>query len=144
MENFGKIIIVFNYFYKKLHLNFLNRILICKYDRVLNYILRCNYAGVLNIPKLRVCQVCACESVAQSSEYVWIWQNNALWQGSEYAWPTFCRVLIYFFFNDKIKKKANKIKYTKILKIFRIIVKIFNPFVFKIYLFIVPYNDCTI
>ena len=24
------------------------------------------------------------------------------------------------------------------------IVKIFNPFVLKIYLFIVPYNDCTI
>ena len=32
----------------------------------------------------------------------------------------------------------------KILKIFKIIAKIFNPFVPKIYLFIVSYNDCTI
>ena len=33
----------------------------------------------------------------------------------------------------------------EILKIlFKIVVKIFNVFVRKIYLFIVPYNDCTI
>ena len=32
----------------------------------------------------------------------------------------------------------------QILKIlFKIIVKIFNPFKFKIYLFIIPYNDRT-
>ena len=28
-------------------------------------------------------------SVAQGSEYVWIWLNNTLWQDSEYAWLTF-------------------------------------------------------
>ena len=28
--------------------------------------------------------------------------------------------------------------------LFKIILKIFNPFVLKIYLFIAPYNDCTI
>ena len=37
------------------------------------------------------------------------------------------------FFNDNILKM-----------LFEIIVKIFNPFVLKIYLSIVPYNDCTI
>ena len=31
--------------------------------------------------------------VAQSSEYPWIWLNNALWQGSEYAWSRFHRDL---------------------------------------------------
>ena len=37
------------------------------------------------------------------------------------------------FFNDEILKI-----------LFKIIVKIFIPFVLKIYLFIVPYHDCTI
>ena len=32
-------------------------------------------------------------SVAQGFEYVWICLNNALWQGSEYFWSTFHRVL---------------------------------------------------
>ena len=39
----------------------------------------------------------------------------------------------FFFFNDKILKI-----------LFKIIAKIFNLFVLKIYLFIVSYNDCTI
>ena len=29
----------------------------------------------------------------QRSEYTRIWLNNALWQGSEYAWSTFHRVI---------------------------------------------------
>ena len=76
-----------------------------KYVRVLNirkfsliwqgseYGFECNYGMVLNIPWLRVCQVCAYASVAQGSEYAWIWLNNALKQGSEYAWSTFHRFL---------------------------------------------------
>ena len=32
-------------------------------------------------------------SVAQGFEYTWMWMNNALRQGSEYAWSTFCRIL---------------------------------------------------
>ena len=42
-------------------------------------------------------------------------------------------MLSLFVFDDKIFKI-----------LFKIIVKIFNPFVLKIYLFIVSYNDCTI
>ena len=41
--------------------------------------------------------------------------------------------ITYLFFNDKILKK-----------LFKVIVKIFNPIVLKIYLFIVSYSDCTI
>ena len=50
----------------------------------------CNYGRVLNI---RVCQVSAYVNIAQGSEYVWIWLNNALWQGSEYACSIFHKVL---------------------------------------------------
>ena len=57
------------------------------------YALRFSYGKVLNIPGFRVCQVSAYASVAQGSEYSWIWLNNALWQSSEYAWSTFHRVL---------------------------------------------------
>ena len=39
--------------------------------------------------------------------------------------------LTFLFFNDKILKILNSLK-------------VLNPFVLKIYLFIVPYNDCTI
>ena len=52
----------------------------------------CNYGRVMNIPEFSVCQVSAYASVTQDSEYAWIWLNNALWQGSEYAWATFHRV----------------------------------------------------
>ena len=41
--------------------------------------------------------------------------------------------LAYLFFNDKVLKI-----------LFKIIVKIFNSFVLKIYLFVVSYNDCAI
>ena len=37
----------------------------------------------------RVCQVSAYASIAQGSEYAWIWLNNALLQGSEHAWSMF-------------------------------------------------------
>ena len=57
------------------------------------YVLECNYGSVLNITELRVCQVSAYASVAQGSERAWIWLNNAIWQGSEYVWSTFNRVL---------------------------------------------------
>ena len=62
-----------------------------KYARVLNirkFLLtsqRCSYGRVLNIPGFWVCQVSAYTSVVQSSEYGWIWLNNALRQGSEYT-----------------------------------------------------------
>ena len=45
------------------------------------------------IPGFRVCQVSAYASVAQGSEYVWIWLNNALRQGSKYTSSTFHKVL---------------------------------------------------
>ena len=48
-----------------------------------------------------------------------------------FCWVHIC--LTYLFFNNKILKI-----------LFKIIVKIFNPFVLKIYLFIVSYNDFTI
>ena len=41
--------------------------------------------------------------------------------------------LTYLILNDKILKIS-----------FKIIVKVFNPLLLKIYLFIVPYNDCTL
>ena len=37
--------------------------------------------------------VSAYASVAQGYESAWIWLNNALWKGSEYAWSTFHMVL---------------------------------------------------
>ena len=57
------------------------------------YASKCNYGRVLNILEFRVCHVSAYASVAQGSEYVWIRLNSALWQGSEYAFLTFDRVL---------------------------------------------------
>ena len=51
-----------------------------------------------------------------------------------FVFVEFTICLTYLFFNDYILNI-----------LFEIIVKIFNPFVLKIYLFIVPYNnDCTI
>ena len=41
----------------------------------------------------QVCQVSAYASIAQDSEYAWIWLNSALWQGSEHAWLTFHMIL---------------------------------------------------
>ena len=57
------------------------------------YMLWYNNEKVLNIPGFQVCQVSAYASVAQGSEYAWIWLNDALWQGSEYVWPTFQGIL---------------------------------------------------
>ena len=57
------------------------------------YELGCNYGRVLNIPWFQVYQVSAYASIAQGSEYAWIWLNNTVWQGSEYAWSTFHRAL---------------------------------------------------
>ena len=37
------------------------------------------------IPGFRICQVVAYASITQGSGYAWIWLNNTLWQGSEYA-----------------------------------------------------------
>ena len=45
-----------------------------------------NYGRVLNIPGFQVSQVSAYASFAQESEYARTWLNNALWQGSKYAW----------------------------------------------------------
>ena len=53
----------------------------------------CNSGKVLNIPGFPVFQVSANSSIAKGSEYAGIWLNNALWQGSKYAWSTFHRVL---------------------------------------------------
>ena len=54
----------------------------------------CNYGRVLNIPGFRICQVSAYVSLTKSFEYAWIWLNNArIWQGSEYAWLKFHRLL---------------------------------------------------
>ena len=50
------------------------------------YALGWNYGRVLNIQKFWVCQISANASIAQGSEYAWIWLYNALWQGSEYGW----------------------------------------------------------
>ena len=65
------------------------------YDRILNVsdAWICNYGWVLNIPGFQVCPVPAYASIAQGSEYAWIWLNNALWKSSENAWSTFHRVL---------------------------------------------------
>ena len=41
------------------------------------------YSRISSIP------VSAYLSVAQGSEYAWVWLNNAQWYGSEYAWSTF-------------------------------------------------------
>ena len=57
------------------------------------YASKCNYRRILNIPGIQLCQVFAYVNVAQGSEYDWIWLNNAIWQGSEFAWSTFHRVL---------------------------------------------------
>ena len=93
MEHFGKIIIVFNYFCKNSVLGLWDGpeyVSGFKYARVLNirefslvwqvseYARRCNYGRFLNIPQFQVCQVSSNASVAQDSEYTWIWLNNAL------------------------------------------------------------------
>ena len=57
------------------------------------YVSGYNYGRVLNIPGFRVCQVSAHATVAQGSEYAWIWQNDVLPQGSGYVWSTFHRPL---------------------------------------------------
>ena len=87
MEGFGKLIIVFNYFCKKPHLNLWEGseyVSDFKYVRVLNirkfsyiwqgskYASGCNYGRVLSIPGFRVCQVFAYASVAQGFENGWI------------------------------------------------------------------------
>ena len=109
MECFGKIIIVFSTILaKKLNLNswegseYLSAF---KYDSVLSIrqfsltwqFSECvgvqYYVRVLNIREFWVCQVSAYASVTKDSEYAWIWLNNALWQGYEYAFSTFHRVL---------------------------------------------------
>ena len=71
---------------------------VCKYDRVLNMFQDAwkdsEYFKILNMPDFCIC-------VTQGSEYVWIRLNNArincsdrwLWQGSEYAWSKFHRIL---------------------------------------------------
>ena len=41
----------------------------------------------------RVCQVYVYASVAEGSEYVFIWLNNVLCQDSEYAWSAFHSIL---------------------------------------------------
>ena len=56
-------------------------------------VVRMQYGRVLNILGFREWQVSACASIAYGSEYDWIWLNNALWQGSEYAWPMLHMVL---------------------------------------------------
>ena len=56
-------------FAKKLHFKSLRRFWIC---------IRMQYGKVLNIPGFWVSQVSAYASVAQRSEYVWKWLNNAL------------------------------------------------------------------
>ena len=102
MEYFGKITIFLTNFAKELILNLWGNseyMLGFKYARVLNiskFLLkwrRCSYGRVLNIRRFWVCQVSAYASVVQSSEYVWIWLNNALRQDSEYALSTFHRLL---------------------------------------------------
>ena len=52
-----------------------------------------NYGRVLNIPGLKVFQVSPYTNVALGPEYTWAWLNNALQQGSEYAWSTFHKLL---------------------------------------------------
>ena len=106
MKRFGKIVIICKHFCKKVHLKEGSEYVPgFKYVRVLNipkfahtwqgseYALGCNYRRVLNIPGFRLSQIFAYASVAEGSECAWIWLNNVLWQGSEYAWSTFLRVL---------------------------------------------------
>ena len=69
----------------------------------------CNYASVLNTPGSQVFQVSAYASVAQGSEYAWIWLYNALSQGPEYAWSTFQGF-----------KNASGSKYTRVQNIIRL------------------------
>ena len=106
MKRFGKIVIICKHFCKKVHLKEGSEYVPgFKYVRVLNirkfahtwqgseYALGCNYRRVLNIPGFRLSQIFAYASVAEGSECAWIWLNNVLWQGLEYAWSTFLRVL---------------------------------------------------
>ena len=44
----------------------------CKNDRVLNIALECNGWRVLNISRLRICQVSAYASVTLDFEFAWI------------------------------------------------------------------------
>ena len=87
IERLGKIIIVFKYFCKELHIKSLRGFWIYvgfynvrvlwifvnfrKYDRVLN-ILRDVIIRVLNIPEFQICQVSEYASAAQGFEYAWI------------------------------------------------------------------------
>ena len=57
------------------------------------YVSGCNYRRILNIPGFQVCRASVNASNTPGSKYVWIWLSDALWQGSEYAWSTFRRVL---------------------------------------------------
>ena len=108
-EHFGKIIVVFFTIFAKISILNLwegsKYVSGFKYVRVLNicklpliwqgseYGSGCKYGRVLNLPGFRVCQVSAYASVTQGSEYDWMWQINALWQGSKYACSWFYRVL---------------------------------------------------
>ena len=97
IERFGKEIIIFNYFCKKIQERLWEgseHVSGFKYVRVLDvskfllkwqgseFVLGCNYGKVLNIPSpgFRVCQVSAYASVAQGSEYAWIWLKAGFWR----------------------------------------------------------------
>ena len=92
MEHFGKIIIILTIFTKNLILSYWEGseyVLRFKYGRALNickffliwqgpeYTQGCNYGSVLNIPGFQMYQVSAYASIAQGSEYAWIWLSNA-------------------------------------------------------------------
>ena len=48
------------------------------------------YSRIPSIPGFCICKR------SEGTEQICIWQNNALWQGSEYAWSTFHRVLRFY------------------------------------------------
>ena len=56
--------------------------------------MRCNYGRVLNIPGFKYARFLERQALHKVlNNYVRIWLDNALWQGSENAWSTFHRVL---------------------------------------------------
>ena len=73
------------------------------------------------IPNHCSCRICK----------TYIGQVGFINQTDVFVESTIC--LTYLILNDKILKIS-----------FKIIVKVFNPLLLKIYLFIVPYNDCTL
>ena len=77
------------------------------------YALEYNYERALNISGFQACQLSAHASIAQNSEYAWIWLINTLWQGSEDIWSKFHRVLVLNMLGIRIWEGCEYARVTK-------------------------------